>query len=53
MTRVDLIVNGEVKESVAVSEWKGSGNALLHLSIDNKVHPGHRHSYTGHLPGDS
>jgi hypothetical protein len=26
MTRVDLIVNGEVKESVAVSEWKGSGS---------------------------
>jgi hypothetical protein len=26
MSRVDLIVNGEVKESVAVSKWKGSGN---------------------------
>ena len=26
MTRVELIVNGEVKESVAVSEWKQSGN---------------------------
>lgn len=26
MSRVELIVNGEVKESVAVSKWKGSGN---------------------------
>ncbi|VAW21292.1 hypothetical protein MNBD_BACTEROID01-367, partial [hydrothermal vent metagenome] len=26
MTRVELIVNGEVKESVAVSKWEGSGN---------------------------
>jgi hypothetical protein len=25
MSRVDLIVNGEVKESVAVSPWKGNG----------------------------
>ncbi|NOY97510.1 MAG: CehA/McbA family metallohydrolase [Chlorobi bacterium] len=26
MTRVELIVNGEIRESVAVSKWKGSGN---------------------------
>lgn len=26
MTRVELIVNGEVRESVAVSKWKGNGN---------------------------
>lgn len=26
MSRVELIVNGEVKESIAVSNWKGSGN---------------------------
>ena len=29
MSRVDLIVNGEVKESAAVSKWKGSGNWSL------------------------
>jgi hypothetical protein len=32
MTRVDLIVNGEVKESVAVSEWKGKGSWSLKIS---------------------
>jgi hypothetical protein len=26
MSRVELIVNGEVKESVSVSNWKGNGN---------------------------
>ena len=26
MTRVEMIVNGEIRESVAVSKWKGSGN---------------------------
>jgi len=26
MTRVELIINGDVKESVAVSKWSGSGN---------------------------
>jgi len=26
MTRVELIVNGEVKESVSVSDWKGNGS---------------------------
>jgi len=29
MTRVELIVNGEVKESVSVSKWAGSGNWTL------------------------
>jgi len=32
MSRVDLIVNGEVKESVSVSEWKGSGNWNLKVN---------------------
>jgi hypothetical protein len=26
MTRIELIVNGEVKESVSVSDWKGNGS---------------------------
>jgi hypothetical protein len=32
MTRVDLIVNGEVKESLSVSKWKGNGNWSLKIS---------------------
>ena len=29
MTRVELVVNGEVKESVAISKWSGRGNWSL------------------------
>jgi hypothetical protein len=29
MTKVELVVNGEVRESVSVSQWKGSGNWRL------------------------
>jgi hypothetical protein len=32
MSRVELIVNGEVKESVAVSKWTGSGNWSFKVS---------------------
>ena len=32
MSRVELIVNGEVKESVTVSDWKGTGNWSFKVS---------------------
>jgi hypothetical protein len=32
MTRIELIVNGEVKESVSVSDWKGNGSWSLKVS---------------------
>jgi hypothetical protein len=32
MSRVELIVNGEVKESVSVSNWKGNGNWSFKVS---------------------
>ena len=32
MSRVELIVNGEVKESVPVSNWKGNGNWSFKVS---------------------
>jgi len=32
MSRVELIVNGEVKESVSVSAWKGAGNWRFKIS---------------------
>jgi hypothetical protein len=32
MTRVELIVNGEIKESVAISNWSGNGNWSFKVS---------------------
>jgi len=32
MSRVELVVNGEVKESVSVSNWKGNGNWSFKVS---------------------
>jgi len=32
MSRVELIINGEVKESVPVSEWRGNGNWSVKVS---------------------
>jgi hypothetical protein len=32
MSRVELVVNGEVKESVSVSAWKGSGSWRINIS---------------------
>jgi hypothetical protein len=37
MSRVELIVNGEVKESVPVSNWKGSGNLRFKVSKSSWV----------------
>jgi hypothetical protein len=37
MSRVDLIVNGEVKESVAVPDWKGKGNWRIKLTKSSWV----------------
>lgn len=37
MSRVELIVNGEVKESVSVSNWKGNGSWRLKVSKSSWV----------------
>jgi hypothetical protein len=37
MSRVELIVNGEVKESVPVSKWNGNGNWSIKVSASSWV----------------
>ena len=37
MTRVELIVNGEVKESLSVSKWNGNGNWSFKISKSSWV----------------
>jgi hypothetical protein len=37
MTKVELIVNGEVKESISVDKWKGNGSRSLRLSQSSWV----------------